>query len=130
LTQIKSELVESQYEVSKLKSSIIISELNRINLENLKISKPCMNFIIVSMSILNILETSLYFKPVNMKKQDDCLYLAGHLGHYECYVDLTLDTNLILLRYDKGTSRDVKITSILEDSCNQTQIQLEVKGVY
>lgn len=101
-------------EQNRLKSGRLVKELTDINEE----LEPKRNYMIVSMNIFNILELHDKFEHLNLlgrKSDDDSLYLAGKINNFDCYLDLNMMSDTILLHYDKQSVRDIKIESILNN---------------
>ena len=96
----------------KTKADMISSELHGINSE----VKTKYNYIIVSMPVYNVLDCSNGFIQDNDNGDLDekSLRKVGKLGVFDVYLDIHLKTNTIILDWDKATSRDVKIDSLLD----------------
>lgn len=108
LTDIPTGCAENYMDEYQLKSSKLFKEINSINL---KMNKKY-NYIIVSMPIYNIIECDIRFKPAPISEG---LYLrkVGSIGDIECYLDIYLPPDQIIVSWDKQTARDVKIDNIL-----------------
>jgi hypothetical protein len=92
-----------------IKSNKLLTELNKMNIKmNIK-----HNYIIIPMSVYNILEHNDNFSPVIYKSGDGPV-LVGTIGEFKCYLDIHLPPDEILVSWDKQTARDVKINSILK----------------
>ena len=92
----------------KVKGNKLLTELNRINI---KMSTKH-NYIIIPMTVYNILEFNDNFLSVKYESGDGPV-LVGSIGEFKCYLDIYLPPNEILVSWDKQTSRDVKLESIL-----------------
>jgi len=92
----------------RVKSNKLLTELNRINIK-MSIKH---NYIIIPMSVYNILEYNDNFLPITYKSNDGPV-LVGSIGEFKCYLDIYLPPNEIIVSWDKQTSRDVKLESIL-----------------
>ena len=92
----------------KVKGNKLLTELNRINI---KMSTKH-NYIIIPMTVYNILEFNDNFLSVKYESGDGPV-LVGTIGEFKCYLDIYLPPNEILVSWDKQTSRDVKLESIL-----------------
>lgn len=91
------------------KSNKLLAELNRINIKmNIK-----HNYIIIPMPVYNILEHNDNFKPTIYESGDGPV-LVGTIGEFECYLDIYLPPDRVIVSWDKETARDVKINSILK----------------
>ena len=92
-----------------VKSNKLLTELNRINIKmNIK-----HNYIIMPMTVYNILEHNDNFSPVIYESGDGPV-LVGTIGEFKCYLDIHLSPDRIIVSWDKQTARDVKINSILK----------------
>ena len=92
----------------RVKGNKLLTELNRINI---KMSTKH-NYIIIPMTVYNILEFNDNFLSVKYESGDGP-GLVGTIGEFKCYLDIYLPPNEILVSWDKQTSRDVKLESIL-----------------
>ncbi len=92
----------------RVKGNKLLTELNRINIK-MSIKH---NYIIIPMSVYNILEYNDNFLPITYKSNDGPV-LIGSIGEFKCYLDIYLPPNEIIISWDKQTSRDVKLESIL-----------------
>jgi hypothetical protein len=92
----------------RVKGNKLLTELNRINIK-MSIKH---NYIIIPMSVYNILEYNDNFSPITYKSNDGPV-LIGSIGEFKCYLDIYLPPNEIIISWDKQTSRDVKLESIL-----------------
>ena len=93
----------------KVKGNKLLTELNRINI---KMSTKH-NYIIIPMTVYNILEYNDSFMSVKYESNENGPVLVGIVGEFKCYLDIHLPPNEILVSWDKQTSRDVKLESIL-----------------
>lgn len=99
----------------KVKTSKLLTEVNQINLE----MKHQYNYIIMPISIYNIIEQSEYFTSSKYEEnKQGGLSLVGWLGQFECYLDIHLEPCQIILSWDKAKSRELKIESILSNCKN------------
>lgn len=92
----------------RVKGNKLLTELNRINI---KMSTKH-NYIIIPMTVYNILEFNDNFLSVKYESGDGPV-LVGTIGEFKCYLDIYLPPNEIIVSWDKQTSRDVKLESIL-----------------
>lgn len=93
----------------KIKSARLLTALNRLNISMDK----KYNYIIVPMSVYNIIECCEYFKSTKYDHENHSnLKKVGFIGDFECYLDIYLKSNEILVSWDKSTSRDIKIESL------------------
>jgi hypothetical protein len=104
LNKITYGQIESEYEENRLKSSTIYNSLNRLN-ENY-------NFIIMPMSVFNILECDPRFSSCEIDNPTG-IFKVGIFCGYDCYVDLYLTDNRIILSKDLQRMRENKINAIL-----------------
>jgi hypothetical protein len=108
LTDIPKGCVENYMDEYQLKSGKLFKEINSINS---KMNKKY-NYIIIPMSIYNIIECDDRFKP-SESSEGLVLRKVGSIGDIECYLDIYLPPDRIIVSWDKQTSRDVKIDNIL-----------------
>jgi len=106
----------------KIKTDTLLSYINKIN-DEMSIKY---NYIIIPMTVYNIIECSDYFKSNKHDVLDNDLRKVGTIGGFECYLDIYLPPNEILISWDKSTSRDVKIESILSDKKSEKQKKIKV----
>jgi len=104
LNKITYGQIESEYDENRLKSSTIYNSLNRLN-ENY-------NFIIMPMSVFNILECDPRFSSCEIDNPTG-IFKVGIFCGYDCYVDLYLTDNRIILSKDLQRMRENKINAIL-----------------
>jgi hypothetical protein len=107
----------------RLKSNKLIKEVQfyRIS-ENLD-----HNFMIIPMSIFNIIECSQHFKHshIDATMSSGILYVGDLLG-FRCYLNMHQPSDTITLSYDKSIMRDNKIDSILNDDKLKKEIDITV----
>jgi len=108
LTDIPAGYVDNYMDEYQLKSSKLFKEINSINS---KMNKKY-NYIIIPMAIYNIIECDTRFKPTSISDGLD-LRKVGTIGDIECYLDIYLPPDQIIVSWDKQTARDVKIDNIL-----------------
>lgn len=113
---------ETSFELSKLKSNKLIKEII------MQRNKTGQNFMIVPMSIYNILESNHSFKfaPLDSLMSEELLRHMGSIHGIEVYLDLFSPPDTITLRYDKSIMRDNKIDAILNDSKLKEEIEITV----
>lgn len=109
---------QSTFSLNKLKAGKLVSELKNINEDY----NPKRNFMIISMNVFNILEHHDRFEHKNLlgiafeNKKDSKLYLVGRISGIDCYIDLNMMEDTILLSWDKQRAREIKLESLLNDS--------------
>jgi hypothetical protein len=113
---------ETSFELSKLKSNKLIKEII------MQRNKTGQNFMIVPMSIYNILEAndSFVFARLESLMSEELLRHMGSINGIEVYLDLFSPSDTITLRYDKSIMRDNKIDVILNDSKLKEEIEITV----
>jgi hypothetical protein len=113
---------ETSFELSKLKSNKLIKEIV------MQRNKTGQNFMIVPMSIYNILEAndSFVFARLESLMSEELLRHMGSINGIEVYLDLFSPSDTITLRYDKSIMRDNKIDVILNDSKLKEEIEITV----
>lgn len=113
---------ETSFELAQLKSNKLIKEV--VNQTN----KTGQNFMIVPMSIYNILEAnkSFQFAPLDSLMSEDPLRHMGSINGIEVYLDLFSPSDTIILRYDKSIMRDNKLDAILEDGKLKEEIEITI----
>lgn len=106
------DLLNYTYEY-KIKSIRLLTALNQLNISMDK----KYNYIIMPMSVYNIIECSEHFKSVKYDLENQSnLKKIGFLGDFECYLDIYLEKNEIIISWDKSTARDIKIDNLLSSS--------------
>lgn len=116
-------IAETNYENMRLKSNKLIKEVQFYrNSENLD-----HNFMIIPMSIFNIIECNQNFKHSNIDAtmSSGILYVGNLLG-FRCYLNMHQPSDTITLSYDKSIMRDNKIDSILNDDKLKKEIDITV----
>lgn len=89
--------------------------------------KPNMNFLIVPMSIFNIIEFYPKFIPkFNRSNELESLFSVGSIPNFEIYLDLYMPSDEVILYWDKQMVRDNKINSILDDFENHNELIIDV----
>jgi hypothetical protein len=107
----------------KVKSNKLLTELNRINIG----MEKRYNYLIIPISIYNIIECSDYFTSnKDSVINDDNLRLVGSIGEFQCYLDMCLPSNEIIVSWDKATSRNIKIESLLSDKKLEKEKKIKV----
>jgi len=106
----------------RVKGNKLLTELNRINI---KMSVKH-NYIIIPMTVYNILEFNDNFLSVKYESNDGPV-LVGKIGEFECYLDIYLPPNEIIVSWDKQTSRDVKLESIL-NGISEKEKRVKIKS--
>ena len=114
--------VGTSFELAKLKSNKLITEIV------MQRNKTGQNFMIVPMSIYNILEANDSFKFARLESlmSEELLRHMGTINGIEIYLDLFSPSDTIILRYDKSIMRDNKIDAILNDSKLKEEIEITV----
>lgn len=123
LNDIPNGISETNYENMRLKSNKLIKEFQFYR--NSK--KLDHNFMIIPMSIFNIIECNHHFKHSHINATMDLgiLYVGDLLG-FKCYLDITQPPDTITLSYDKSIIRDNKIESILNSEKLKQEIDITV----
>jgi hypothetical protein len=113
---------ETSFELSKLKSNKLIKEIV------MQRNKTGQNFMIVPMSIYNILEAndSFVFARLESLMSEELLRHMGSINGIEVYLDLFSPSDTITLRYDKSIMRDNKIDAILNNEKLKEEIEITV----
>ncbi len=126
LSKIPLGYSENYLDEYKLKSGRLITSINKINIERVLESKTKYNYIIIPISVYNIIECSDLFRAYKYSETEDGLKRVGTVGDYEIYLDIYLPSNEIILSWDKQTSRDIKINSILfsKDDSKEKRIKI------
>ena len=118
------DIAETDYEFRKLKSNKLMTEINKRKQEQ--------NFMIIPMSIYNILETnSSFVYPTNdsfltTNKDEELLRFVGSIYGIEVYLDILSPSDSITLSYDKSIMRDNKIDAILNNEELKEEIEITV----
>jgi hypothetical protein len=113
---------ETSFELSQLKSNKLIKEIV------MQRNKTGQNFMIVPMSIYNILEANKSFKfaTLDTLMNEDPLRHMGSINGIEIYLDLFSPSDTIILKYDKSVMRDNKIDAILNDDKLKEEIEITI----
>ncbi len=113
---------ETSFELAQLKSNKLIKEIV------MQRNKTGQNFMIVPMSIYNILESNISFKFATLDSlmNEDPLRHMGSINGIVVYLDLFLPSDSIILKYDKSIMRDNKINSILNGEELKEEIEITV----
>ena len=116
------DIAETDYEFRKLKSNKLMTEINK--------RKKDQNFMIIPMSIYNVLETnSAFIYPSNdsfLTKDEELLRFVGSIYHIDVYLDILAPPDSIILSYDKSIMRDNKIDAILNNRELKEEIEITV----
>lgn len=113
----------NRIEEMSLKSSHLLREINRITIT----LEENFNYIIIPISIYNMIENHELFISRKTEPNDESLYHVGTWLEFEVYVDMLMQPNNILMRYDKQTRRDIRISKILNDISDMEELTIEVK---
>ena len=109
-------------EVNKLKAGKLVRELKEISDRY----EPKRNFMIMSMNVFNTLEHHDKFEHLNLLgRKSGGVYLVGRIYEIDCYIDLHMMEDTILLSWDKQRAREMKLESLLNDSKKDLQ-QLKI----
>jgi hypothetical protein len=118
---------ETSFELAQLKSNKLVKEIV------MQRNKTGQNFMIVPMSIYNILEVnkSFQFAPIGQLINEDTsdfqpLRLMGYINDIEVYLDLLSPSDTIILRHDKSIIRDNKIDAILNGDKLKEEIEITI----
>jgi len=122
---------ETSFELSQLKSNTLIKKIT------IQRNKTGQNFMIVPMSIYNILETNNYFRSTldslsnsnsirNINGICEDLRYMGSINGIEVYLDLISPSDTIILKHDRSIMRDNKINSILNGEELKEEIEITV----
>lgn len=113
---------ETSFELAQLKSNKLIKEIV------IQRNKTGQNFMIVPMSIYNILEAnkSFQFAPLNSLMSEDPLRHMGSINGIEVYLDLLSPSDTIILRFDKSIMRDNKIDALLNGDDLKEEIEITI----
>lgn len=112
-----------RYQEMNLKSSHLLREMNRISIT----MEENFNYIVIPISIYNMIENHELFVSRVTKPTDENLYHVGTWLEFEVYVDMLMQPNNILMRYDKQTRRDIRINKLLNDISDVEELTIEVK---
>jgi hypothetical protein len=118
----KNQIDETNYESMRLKSNKLIKEVqfyrNSENLEH--------NFMIIPMSIYNILECNPYFEHAHIEPSSNGITYVGIIYGFQCYLDMMCPPDTITLSYDKSVMRDNKIDAILNNEKLKEEIEITI----
>lgn len=122
---------ETSFELAQLKSNTLIKKIT------IQRNKTGQNFMIVPMSIYNILETNNYFRSTldslsnsnsirNINGICEDLRYMGSINGIEVYLDLISPSDTIILKHDRSIMRDNKINSILNGEELKEEVEITV----
>ena len=121
---------ETSFELAQLKSNTLIKKIT------IQRNKTGQNFMIVPMSIYNILETNNYFRSLDSLSNSNSirningiyedLRHMGSINGIEVYLDLISPSDTIILKHDRSIMRDNKINSILNGEELKEEIEITV----
>jgi hypothetical protein len=117
LNDIPLGVAETHRELYMLKSALIYKEIKKMDKKH--------NFIIMPMSIYNIIECHQYFEPCHISTSDG-IFKVGDFCGYECYVDMLLTEDRIIMSKDKQAMRENKINSILGISDLEKDLEIDI----
>ena len=117
LTNIPIGVAESYRDLYILKSAEMYKELNKM--------KKKYNFIIMPISVYNIIECHQYFEPCHINN-NEVIFKVGNFCGYECYVDMFIKDNRVIMSHDKQAMRENKINSILGISDLEKDLEIEI----
>ncbi len=127
LSNIPLGQIENWSDEYRLKSGKLITSINRINIERIQEKKTKYNYIIIPISVYNIIECSDLFRSNKYTESENGLKKVGSVGEYEIYLNIYLPSNEIVLSWDKQTSRDIKINSILFSHDDSKERKVKIK---
>jgi hypothetical protein len=125
LTSVGNGHTLSNYEMMVLKGSYIHRGVINANAD----TNGDFNYLIISMNVFNAIDSHPMFVPWSDAKYIDGPYYVGRLGTFECYVDLYLPPNTILMQYNKQVARDKRIDNILNDVDILTEVEIIIDGL-
>lgn len=117
LNDIPIGIAETHRELYMLKSAKIYKEIKKMDKKH--------NFIIMPMSVYNIIECHQYFEPCHIHTPEG-IFKVGIFCGYECYVDMLLTDNRIIMSKDKQAMRENKINSILGISDLEKDLEIDI----
>jgi len=104
LNNIQLGQVETEYEMNRLKSSCIYNSVNKLNDDY--------NFIIMPMFVFNIIESDSRFSSCSITNPTNIFKVGSYCG-YDCYVDMYITDNKIIMSKNLQGMRENKINAIL-----------------
>jgi hypothetical protein len=110
-------VAETHRELYMLKSALIYKEIRKMDKKH--------NFMIMPMSVYNIIECHQYFEPCHISPSDG-IFKVGDFCGYECYVDMLLTEDRIIMSKDKQAMRENKINSILGISDLEKDLEIDI----
>lgn len=123
--EIDFTIPNTSFSLNKLKSAKLVKEIKEVNDSFI----PRRNFMVMSMNIFNLLEHHDKFEHRNLlginNTEQNTLYPVGRIYEIDCYVDIHMMEDTILLSWDKQISRELKLESLLNDN-NQDLEQLKI----
>jgi len=85
--------------------------------------EPTPNFIIIPISVYNIIESNVEFKT-SIDSELSFPYKIGYLRGFELYLDIHLPPDKIIISWNKQELRNSKIESILGESNQLNDIEI------
>jgi len=104
LTNVPIGVAETHRDLYTLKSAEMYKELNKMERKH--------NFIIMPISVYNVIECHQYFEPCQVDINEG-IFKVGNFCGYDCYVDMLILDNRIIMSKDLQSMRDNKLNSIL-----------------
>lgn len=115
----------NNYEMCVLKASHLNNHLKDIN-SNLGSN---FNYMIIPMAVYNILDDRILKPFCPVSETINCPYYVGMFDSFECYVDLYMSSDTILLQYDKQKARNNKIDIILDNIESLSEVRISITGL-
>ncbi len=116
LTNVPIGVAETHRDLYTLKSVEMYKELNKMERKH--------NFIIMPISVYNVIECHQYFEPCQVDINEG-IFKVGDFCGYECYVDMMITDNRVIMSKDIQSMRDNKINAIL--GLDKLDKDLEIK---
>ncbi len=116
LTNVPIGVAENHRDLYTLKSAEMYKELNKMERKH--------NFIIMPISVYNVIECHQYFEPCHVDINEG-IFKVGDFCGYECYVDMMITDNRVIMSKDIQSMRDNKINAIL--GLDKLDKNLEIK---
>ncbi len=118
LTKIPIGISFSERDINRLKSGLIQRSIFNM--------KEKYNFIIMPISVYNIIENHQKFESCHVDITDNGVFKVGNFCGYDCYVDMMILDNRIILSKDLQSMRDNKINSILGISSLVKDLEIDI----
>jgi hypothetical protein len=125
LKEVPIGIAETESELNILKTYKLVKSILDIS----KKRKFNTKHLIIPPSVLNLIETHKLFHHMKITEEIYSPFLVGCLSDIQCFVDLYLPPNTIILSCDEQERRDLKIESII-NNYSKEEYEIEIEVIY